>query len=414
MGVASNEEEAVATLSETELLALLGEPESDRVEFKESLSGSARTAIREAICSFANDLPHYRQPGVIVVGVKDDGSVAGFSATDDELLTLSDMKTDGNILPLPSMTVERRHILGKEVAVVVVHPSDSPPVRYRGRIHVRVGPRRGIATPQDERLLNEKRRHRDMPFDLQAVPSATLRDLDLVRFEQEYLPQAFAVDVLEANQRTMEERLAATKMTASADDPTPTVLGLLVLGKSPQDFLPGAYVQFLRSAGTNETDPVIDSADIRGAIPDIIRRLDEKLMAHNSVAVDILSGPLERRTSLFPLDAIQQITRNALLHRTYESTNAPVHVYWFSDGIQVSSPGGPFGIVSSDNFGHPGVIDYRNPNLADAMRTLGFVQRFGFGIQIARRLLQESGHPDLEFDISNNLLLVKVLPAAAR
>ena len=40
----------MTTISDTELLALLDEPESDRVEFKESLSSSARSAIREAIC----------------------------------------------------------------------------------------------------------------------------------------------------------------------------------------------------------------------------------------------------------------------------------------------------------------------------------------------------------------------------
>ena len=66
------------------------------------------------------------------------------------------------------------------------------------------------------------------------------------------------------------------------------------------------------------------------------------------------------------------------MHRTYESTNAPVRVSWFSDRIEILSPGGPFGAVTADTFGQHGITDYRNPNLA--MRTLGFVQRFGVGI----------------------------------
>ena len=393
-----------------DLPELVRRGESDQVEFKESLGGSVPNDIREAICAFANDLPGHGRPGVVLVSVRDDGSATGLPVTDELLRQLADMKTDGNIVPPPSMTVERRSLPGGDVAVVTVQPSDSPPVRCRGRIHVRIGPRRGMATAQDERILNEKRRYGDIPFDIYPVPSAKLSDLDLLQFEREYLPQAFATEVLEANNRTLEEKLAATKMISSVEDTTPTVLGLLILGKSPQDFLPGAYVQFLRVDGIEVTDQIIDSEAIRGSVSDIINRLDDKLKSHNRVAVDILSGPLERRTSLYPIEAIQQITRNAVMHRTYESTNAPVHVYWFNDRIEVTNPGGPYGAVTSDNFGRPGVADYRNPNLADAMRTLEFVQRFGFGIQLARRLLLENGHPEPDFDVSGNFVFAKIMP----
>ena len=41
--------------------------------------------------------------------------------------------------------------------------------------------------------------------------------------------------------------------------------------------------------------------------------------------------------------------------------------------------------MTVENFGQPGVTDYRNPNLAEALRALGFVQRFGAGIAIARK-----------------------------
>lgn len=404
----------MSIIEDKELRRLLEQGESDRVEFKESLSGGTTDDIREAICAFANDLPDHRRPGVVFVGVRNDGAVAGRPVTDELLRQLADMKTDGNIVPPPSLTVEKRTIPEGDIAVVIVQPSDSPPVRCRGRIQILIGPRRGSATAQDERILNEKRRYRDIPFDIHPVPSATLRDLDLLRFEHEYLPQAFAPDILEANDRSLEQRLAVTKMVAAADDLTPTVLGLLALGKSPQDFLPGAYVQFLRVDGTEVTDPIIDSEDIRGSISDIINRLDDKLKVHNRIAVDILSGPLERRTSLYPIEAIQQIARNAIMHRTYESTNAPVHVYWFNDRIEITSPGGVYGAVTSDSFGQRGVVDYRNPNLSETMRTLKFVQRFGFGIQLAQRLLQEAGHPEIEFDAVGNFVFATIMPALER
>lgn len=112
------------------------------------------------------------------------------------------------------------------------------------------------------------------------------------------------------------------------------------------------------------------------------------------------------------MPAVQQITRNAIMHRTYEATNAPVHVHWYEDRIEVSSPGGPFGRVTADNFGRPGVVDYRNPNLADAMKTLGFVQRYGLGILTAQRLLKEADHPEAEFTVDQSGILVTIRTAS--
>lgn len=397
------------SLDDQQLTQLLHAGETDRVERKESATGKVPTSIREAICAFANDLPGHGKPGVVLVGVKDNGDNSGLPVTDELLRQLADMKTDGNIVPPPTMTVEKRHIEGADIAVITVQPSDSPPVRYRGRIFIRTGPRRGLATAQDERILNERRRFGDRPFDLQPIPTSTLRDLNLSQFENEYLVHAFSSEVLEANERTREERLAAAKMIAAANDPTATVLGLLVLGKSPIDFIPGAYVQFLRIAGNQLADPIVDSEEIGGTVSDILRRLDDKLKSHNRTSVDFVSSPVDRRTNLYPIAALQQILRNAIMHRSYEATNAPVRVTWFNDRIEIMSPGGPFGTVTTLNFGQAGVTDYRNPNLAEAMKVMGFVQRFGVGIPTARRLLKDAGHPDPEFvvDQSNVLAVIR-------
>ena len=391
----------MSNFTDEELLQIIETGESDAVEFKESLSGSVLERIREAICAFANDLPDHRKRGLILVGVKDDIILGTTPITDELLCQLADMKTDGNIVPPPSLMVEKRVLQGKEIAVVTVQPSSSPPVRCRGAIHIRTGPRRDIATAQDERILNEKRRYGDRPFDLYPIRSSGISDLNLALFSYEYLPKAFSAEILAANERSLNEQLAATKMITAADDPTATVLGILTIGKMPQDFLPGAYVQFLRIDGNELADDIIDNLQVQGAISDQIRRLDDKLIAHNRIAVDITSGPIEKRTALYPIEAVQQITRNAIMHRTYEGTNAPVHVYWYNDRIEIVSPGGVFGAITAENFGKPGFVDYRNPNLAEAMRTFELVQRFGVGIRIARRLLAEAGHPEPKFEINS-------------
>lgn len=395
-------------LSDEELLQIIAADESDRVEFKEALAGDAPTRIREAICAFANDLPGRQEPGFVLIGLNRNRRIIGVEVTDRLLRQLADMKTDGNIVPPPSLSVEKRTLNDKDIAVVAVQPSNSPPVRFRGAIHVRTGPRRGIATAQDERMLNERRRFGDRPFDIQPIPIAGLTDLNLTQFENEYLISAFSDEVLAVNDRTLQQQLAATKMIAAADEPNATVLGILTIGKNPQDFIPGAYVQFLRILGSDHGDDIADAEEIRGSIQEVLRRITEKLAAHNRIAVNILTGYTERRTEMYPLEALHQFTRNAVMHRTYESTNAPIHVYWFDDRLEIVSPGGPFGVVTSEKFGEPGLVDYRNPNLADAMKTLGFVQRFGVGIPTAKRLLARAGYPAPVFEATDNHVRVTV------
>jgi ATP-dependent DNA helicase RecG len=400
----------VTTYTDAELEAMLTALESDCVERKEAFTGDAPNKVREAACAFANDLPDHRKAGVIFIGAKDNGTPSNLPITDALLLQLADIKTDGNILPPPTLTLARRTLLGSEMAVILVEPSDSPPVRYRGRIWIRIGPRRGSATAQDERILSEKRRYLDLPFDAHPLSSASLSDLSRRAFEDEYLPAAFSPEVLEENDRTYEQRLSACKFVKSAEEPIPTVLSILTIGTQPKFFVPGSYVQFLRVAGQDVTAPIVDADAIDGTIARIIQRTEDKMRSHNAVAVDFTSNDLEVRTSTYPLVALQQLFRNAVMHRSYEATNAPIQVYWFDDRIEIRNPGGPYGSVSQSNFGEPGAVDYRNPNLAESMRVQGFVQKFGFGIQLARAELKRNGNPPPQAEVSQTHVTWKIFP----
>jgi ATP-dependent DNA helicase RecG len=393
----------MTTYTDKDLLTLLDDTESDRVERKRSFKNE-RDKARQAVCAFANDLPGHNQPGILFIGAEDNGEPSGLPITDELLQQLSDMRTDGNILPLPVFIVEKRVLKGVEMAVVTVMPSDMPPVRFKGQIWIRIGPRRALANAQEERILTEKRRHKDLPFDIYPVSRAKIDDLSRVIFENEYLPAAFARDVLEANNRSYEERLASCRMIVHPEDTTPTILGILALGKTPQDYIPGSYVQFLRINGTELSDPVIDEEEIKGSLPAIIRRTEEKLKAHNRTAVDISRGP-QITIADYPHIAFQQILYNAVMHRSYEGTNAPVRVYWFNDRVEINSPGGPFGNVTRENFGSPGITDYRNPNLADMFKTLGFVQKYGVGIKTARNAMEHNGNPPLEFEVNQSIVV---------
>lgn len=387
-------------LSDTELEELLADRESDRVERKSSLSDSKK--IQQAICAFANDLPGHGEPGVLFVGVDDGGEPVGLEVDDDLLLQAADLRDSGNILPIPALSVAKRRLRGAEVLVITVKPSDSPPVRFRGKVWVRVGPRRAIATPQEERMLSERRRAGDLPFDSRGLPSATLGDLDLDFFRDAYLPAAVDPHVLEANARTLEDQLRALRFLDS--DGRPTALAILVCAREVERFLPGAYVQFVRFDGKELSSPIRNEKRLGGPVPELLRRLDEVLRDHLETAVDITSGPKEVRHPAYPVSALEQLARNAVLHRTYEGSHSPVRISWFDDRVEISNPGGPYGQVNAENFGQPHVTDYRNPGLAEAMKNLGFVQRFGVGIALARAELEKLGSPPPEFDVGSTFV----------
>jgi ATP-dependent DNA helicase RecG len=397
----------ITAMDEAVLIALAADLESDRVE--RTVSSNDGDKFREAVCAFANDMPNHRLPGVLFVGLRDDGTCGNVPITDQLLQNLASIRSDGNVVPFPSLVVQKRTLNGCEMAVVIVQPSYDPPVRFKGRVSIRVGPRRATASPEEERRLIEKRRSRDVPFDLFPVRTSTLDDLDLELFAKQYLPSAVAIEVIEKNNRSIEQQLLSLRflsMDRESHERFPTMTGLIVIGREPRNHVPGAYIQFIRFAGTLLTDPIKDNKEITGPLSEMIQRLDEVFRAHIGIQTEFKSGTVETRRPDYPLVALQQIARNAIMHRNYEGTNSPTRINWFDDRIEVLSPGGPFGQVSIENFG-TGVTDYRNSHIAEAMKALGYVQRFGVGIATANAEMSRNGNPNVVFDVqANNILAV--------
>lgn len=388
-------------LTEAQLTELLSDLESDRVE--RTISTSDTDKFAKAICAFANDLPNHRQPGYLLIGVKDDGSLAGLSVTDQLLLDLGAIRSTGNVLPQPVMSVTRYKLQGGDVAVVEVQPSDMPPVRYKGTVWVRIGPRKGTAHEQDERVLTEKRVARAHTFDVLPFPEANIADLSL-RLFGEYRAQVIAPEVIEANHRTIEEQLASLRLF-DLSKKCPTTTGILLFGNNPRFFLPGAYVQFLRFPGTTMTDMPVDQAEISGDMRTVLDGLRDKFRACNQVGMKPGKGFQDQLLPDYPEWSVRELLHNAVIHRDYQS-NTPIRFYWFSDRIEIQSPGGLYGEVTPETILSRN--SYRNPVMAEALKTMGYVNRFGFGIQHAQKLLEENGNPPAEFSFEDRVVAVTI------
>ncbi|MGB9466821.1 MAG: ATP-binding protein, partial [Candidatus Acidiferrum sp.] len=390
-------------LSSAELENLLDNLESDLVERKESVTSPER--IRQAICAFANDLPGHGRPGYIFVGVNDNGVPTNLPITDDLLLVLAGMRDDGNILPVPSLVVEKLVLKGSSMAVVEIQPSDAPPVRFRGQVWIRVGPRRAIATMEEERRLTERQVAGVQTFDRRPCVGSAIKDILVEAFKEQYLPAVVSRDVIAENQRTTQEQLASLRLFDSRKN-CPTNAGILLLGEDPLEFIPGAYIQFVRLEGDTLAAPVQDQKEVAGNLMTQLLQLDNLIPLQIRTARQHASGLQHQEKPDYPLAAIREFVLNAVLHRSYEATNAPVRINWFNHHVEIQSPGGLYGHVNEANFGR--TSDYRNPVLAEAMKGLGYVERFGAGIIRAQAALAANGNPPAEFTIEPTHVLVVV------
>lgn len=219
-------------MTEAELKELLPQPETDRIERTVSIDNVEK--FSEAICAFTNDLPDHRLPGYLLIGVNDDGTLSGLSATDKLLQKLGGIRSDGNILPQPRMNVAKFSLPDGDVAVIEVFPSDLPPVRYKGRVYIRVGPRKAVANDQEERVLAERRIAKARSFDARPCSEATIQDIALGQFDA-YRRQAVDAETISANQRSIELQLASLRLY-DLKAGSPSNAGILLFGKNPRFF----------------------------------------------------------------------------------------------------------------------------------------------------------------------------------
>lgn len=341
-------------LTEDQLKVLLLDLESDRIERTESVSNTEK--FSQAICAFANDLPNHRQPGYLLVGVKDNGSLSGLTVTDELLKNLGGIRSDGNILPQPMLNIARYSFENGEIAVVEVFPSDLPPVRYKGRVHIRVGPRKAFANEQEERLLSERRVALARNFDARPCTEATLDEVALGQFDA-YRREVIDPETIAANHRPIEQQLASLRLY-DPERSCPTHAGILLFGKNPRFFLPGAYVQYLKLPGTDLIDVPEDQAEISGDIHSVLRELEGRLKLLIQTSMRTISALKEKLLPDYPEWALRELLMNAVMHRNYDS-NTPIRFYVFSDHIEIQNPGGLYGEATPENF--PTRNSYRNP-----------------------------------------------------
>ncbi len=382
-------------LTISEIRAMMTDLESDRVERTTSFR---EDKLGPATCAFSNDFPNHKKAGYILLGVNNNGTINGMGIGDEELQKIGNIKSNGNISPLPSLVVSPVYkIDGGDLVVVEIKPSLYPPVRYQGTCWIRLGPRRGIATETEEKMLTERRASFAKTYDLIPCLGATIDDLSLEYFKLSYLPLAIDKETLTENGRDVKVQLASLRFFDLQHN-CPTNAGVLMFGTNPLFFFPSAYIQYIKFKGVDVTTELDFEKRFSGAFITELNHLDSFIK--NSI---IKEKPVKRdsfqedKIVNYPYWALRELVMNAIMHRNFDS-NAPVYIYEFSDRIEIINPGGLYGDVNASNF--PYASDYRNIVIAEAMSKIGFVNKFNYGIQNAKKILIENGNGEPIFDFS--------------
>ena len=382
-------------ITKDEIQSLLYSTETYRIE--RTVSTGNMDKFCEAICAFANDLPDSRKKGYLLIGAYDDGRLSGLKVDDDLLKKIAAIRSDGNILPLPVMSVDKVEFPEGDLLVAEVSPSLLPPVRYRGRVFVRIGPRRDIASEAEERLLTERRTAYMATFDATPCLGSSLDDLELDYIQNIYLPSAIDTDILDQDKRDIKDKLASIHLYDRTHH-CPTYAAIILFGKNPRYYMPGNYVQYVRFQGTEKGGDVLNEKRFQGPLyrmlPSLESFVSDAIITQRPVAASLFR---EKTIINYPKNALRELMMNACMHRDYQS-NMPIRLYQFDDHIEIMNAGGLYGEARPENF--PMVNDYRNPIIAEAMKEMKYVNMFNQGVKRVQDMLRQNGNKKAEFDVS--------------
>lgn len=186
----------------------------------------------------------------------------------------------------------------------------------------------------------------------------------------------------------------------------PTLAAILNFCVYPQGYFPQLAITAIVVPGTEIGDAASDSARfldnkrIEGTIPVMV---EEALgfCKRNMKTRTIISpetGARSDRTE-YPLDALREAILNAVIHRDYSvySEGTPVQLDFFTDRLEIHSPGGLYGRMNVEQLGiaRP---DLRNPALAVMAETLTSAENRYSGIPTMRRAMREYGLPAPKFE----------------
>lgn len=363
---------------------LLQNGPNSRLEF---IPEPTKDALAEAMIAFANT-----DGGTIVVGLDSSGDFVGRVYSEDLEGILK--QAEAQLRP-PVVLGNWEQVETEKGAVVAIRIPRSIELHALedGRVLVRSGTEnRPLGGDEIRRLASTKSTG---DFEAETVPGATFADFDrdildeYLAKREERLRRVF----------TGDEKDLLKEVGALTQDGDPTVAGVMLFCKYPQQWLPQSGIVFVKFVGTEPRgeDGMAGYArreEITGPLARLVENLWE--LTWGEMAVSAVVRGLEREeTYEYPAFAVREALVNAVCHRDYRLRGRRIEVRMYRDRMEVISPGGLPGFITVDNI----VEEHfsRNPRIVGSLFQWGYIEELGLGIDRMIEEMVQSGHRPPDF-----------------
>lgn len=407
----------------------LASRESEQVEWKKNVADIED--VLRTITAFANDF-QYMGGGYVVCGAEESVDEHGFPKVDFPGLISSRLKEiEGKVMsdcrtkidpPLAPIVQELPGETQGQRVLIFIIPGSRAAHCYRSSAkdastyYIRIS-RETIEARNG--MLRELlvRKGSQEPWDRSIHHTATIADIDLLVFRSvlqqtgNWNPSVGVEDYFDE-----KTRLSALIPSLGAKIPLdceirPRNFALVLFGKEPTSFFPGAYTKISFYPGKDRSEPTSERYELVGSIIDQAKKSIDLLRTHSSTAFDKESQ--EPNKPKYPERALQEAVVNAIAHRDYE-IDEPTSITVFSDRVEIRSPGGLRRTVNREKFLEGTASpSWRNQSLAYFFNKLQLAQAEGQGIPTILRTMKQLGSPEPMFELDDNSVTC-ILPAHPR
>lgn len=376
-------------MNDKELQLILEEGEGYRIEFKESSLNLEREFV-----AFANS-----SGGKIFLGITDNKEIKGIKITNKLKSQIQDIAN--NCQPGVKILFEEF----KNILIIEVREGSDKPYKCSSGFYTRVGPN-SQKLSRDE-IVEFFKAEGKIRFDELINPKFDYhRHFDSEKLDK-YLKLAGISKVLDDPSILINLGVAEKQEDKIIFNNT----GVLFFSKNLGDIYFHTVVTCALFKGTEKID-VLDKRDFNMDIITNINSAINFLKQHIPVRYQMTGEPKRKEVPEIPYDALREAVINAVTHRDYFGRSASVMIEMFDDRIVITNPGGLVKGLKPEDFGKRSVL--RNPNIANLLHRIGYIEKLGTGINKMKKLIAEAGLPPVKFEFGTFFTVIFRRPEKIR
>jgi ATP-dependent DNA helicase RecG len=373
-----------------ELRARITKWEDLHTEFK--LPAIHQDDLSAAIIAFAN-----LEGGQLIIGVSNDRHIVGVTDADKVCQYIENVARNNCVPPVP-VAIETLIENAKMVVVVNIPKGDQRPYRTnRGVYFIRTASGRRHASREE--LLRLFQATESMFYDEVPLIRLGLEELDIEAVKR-FLTQTGQAETL--SEISTERLLRSWRLTTESN---PTVAGIILFGRNPQQYLPFAQINAARIPGTDVANEPADRKDLTGRLLEVVEQAMRFLQLHLAVPHKIRGLEAEPRPEL-PDAVLREALVNAVAHRDY-TVHGPIRLFIFDDRVEFHTPGTTPNTVDEEAM-RMGVHVVRNPHIYARLSDAGLATRAGTGVPRIVKLVKEATGRDVLIQIREFEVLLSI------